>query len=92
MIDCPMFSFSSPSSPRFRPGRLQNQLLQALHSMEQDSSTRPLQPSCLDSTLWNEPPTRPIASGQYGTEIFHPARRGPSNLPAREVKFADFEN
>ena len=41
--------------PRFRPARLPNQLLRAQDSTEHDSSTRPLQPPRLDSTLWNEP-------------------------------------
>ena len=33
-----------------------------------------VQPNCPDSTLWDEPSTCPITSGQYGTEIFHPAQ------------------
>ena len=83
MVDCPMFSFLHPLPlfPPFPPSPTAKPV-----------TTQPHQPSRLDSTLLNEPSTPPIASGQYGTEIFHPARRGPANLPAREVKFADFEN
>ena len=62
MADCPMCSFLLPPPlfPPLTPGPTAKLV-----------TTQPHQPSRLDSTLWNEPSTRPIASGQYRTEIFH---------------------
>ena len=46
-----MANIDPPPLPRLPPGRLPNQILWALDSTEQESSTRPLQLPRLDSTL-----------------------------------------
>ena len=59
-----MANIDPPPLPRLPPGRLPNQILWALDSTEQESSTRPLQLPRLDSILYyivhyemNPPPT-----------------------------------
>ena len=95
MLDCPMFSFSSPFSPHFGLARLPNQLLRALDSTEQGlfypapPTSPPGQYTVLHSTLWNESSTHhihPLSLALLSRRNL-PLLPGPSNLPAWTVNY-----